>query len=113
MNDLFDPPPSERSSTTSVAAAAAKTPLSAGQQRRNVMRVLVIFGALTREQIAEELGLSGDSVRPRVWELMRHDPPLVRENGERPTVSGRMAAVLEPTFAGRVWLAESQTRESP
>ena len=49
---------------------------------------------LTRQEIEQGLGLSGDSVRPRVAELIARD--LVRPSGEiRRTVTGRATEVLE------------------
>jgi len=53
----------------------------------------------TREEIAEKLELSGDTVRPRVKELLGEaknwTDPLVRRNGEtRKTKSGLSAEVL-------------------
>jgi hypothetical protein len=66
------------------------------------MRVLVALKAnpegLTRQQLEAELGMSGDTVRPRVAELMARR--LIRPSGEiRRTESGRASEVLEAVTA--------------
>jgi predicted transcriptional regulator len=76
---------------TSIAAAEAIRPFS-GRGR------LAVYQSLenrpqTREELTESTGLNGDTVRPRVAELLQRG--MVRENGERATQSGRMAKVLE------------------
>ena len=82
---------------TSKAAAAAKAP-SAAQQRTRVREWLEGRGeaGATAEEIQEGLGLAGDSVRPRLWELRGNGghPRLVEDSGSRrATRSGRAAVV--------------------
>lgn len=62
------------------------------------MRVLVALRAnpegLTRQELETELGMDGNTVRPRVAELMARR--LIRPSGEiRRTASGRASEVLE------------------
>lgn len=62
------------------------------QQQRSVLDALEA-GGLTREEIGEWLGWSGDTVRPRVDELMKKG--FIEEAGEmRLTRRGKRAAVL-------------------
>lgn len=50
---------------------------------------------MTREEIAFKTGLAGSTVRPRVWEMLHHDPALLTEGpDQRPTCSGRLAFIL-------------------
>lgn len=88
--------PPSNGTRTSRAAAEAIEPLAA-RQRRHVFRDLIWWtkyhqGA-TREQLAETTGLSGDSLRPRVWELIKQG--YAEPTGQtRRTRSGREAEVL-------------------
>jgi len=100
---LFVEPPHAKGSGTSRAAAKEKTALSASAQRVLVARVLAATPC-TREELCYATMLSGDSLRPRIWEMLRAAPPLVRAHGERRTESNRLAEVLELTDAGRAWL---------
>lgn len=85
--------PPHNGSRTSKAAARAIIPHTAKQRKWVFAWIKAHHGCgITREQIGRSLGLSGDSVRPRVWELMRQG--LVYEKGQRRTRAGRMAAVL-------------------
>lgn len=56
------------------------------------------YGA-TREEIQKWFGLSGDSVRPRIKELLAEakgwtEPRIKRTTGSRPTEAGNQAEVL-------------------
>jgi predicted ArsR family transcriptional regulator len=84
-------PPFIPNSDTSYAAAksAART---APAQRQQVYATLVAAGPLTAEQLAEHLGLSGDSIRPRLVEL-RRDGDVVDTGQRRKTAAGRFAVV--------------------
>lgn len=80
------------------AAAAAKE--GSARQREMVYDYIRSRGpgGATREEVCEALCLGGDSVRPRIWELMGnngHDM-LIRKTGHtRKTNSNRNAAILE------------------
>lgn len=78
---------------TSRAAAQAIEP-KAGTYRHAVLELIRLEPhGLTREDLCELTGLSGDTIRPRVWELIGQG--LIMESGEtRPTRSGRAAEVL-------------------
>jgi hypothetical protein len=90
-------PPARHESSTSIAAAEKIKP-DANTQRALVLSYLRGRGSTgaTREEICTALGMSGDSIRPRVWELMRAKPvPLVVETpATRRTQSGREAFIL-------------------
>ena len=82
---------------TSRAAAVSKAP-TAAQQRTRVLLWISGRGELgaTAEEIQEGLGLSGDSVRPRLWELRGnagHDRVVEDSGSHRPTRAGRAAVV--------------------
>ena len=84
---------------TSKRAAINKRP-TASAQRERVYRYLAECGSYgaTREEIQEALGLSGDSVRPRVKELLgwgqRPQRLAVIPGVTRVTRSGQRAEVL-------------------
>lgn len=87
----FDRP---HNGTATSLAAAESMEGHAAKQRREVLNYLrdCADGA-TREEIERGLGMSGNSVRPRVWELRRMG--LVKQVGQRPASSGRLAYVLK------------------
>ena len=95
--DMFQPyrghPPHVAGSDTSKAAADSKKPTAAIQR----LRVLAFIGGCkargcTDEEIAEGMGIGGNSVRPRRRELELRG--LIEKREEtRPTRSGRMAVV--------------------
>lgn len=87
-------PPSAPGSATS-AAAAEQIGGVAGEQRRLVYEAVSLAkgDGLTREEIAAVTGLSGDSTRPRCWELLKLGW-LVETTRTRTTAAGRKAAVL-------------------
>ena len=88
----FDAPP-DNGTRTSREAAIRAIPL-ASHQRQLVLTVLQAHGPLTREGIEQASGLSGNSVRPRVSELLTAG--LVMELEEWSTTrSGRRAALLK------------------
>jgi hypothetical protein len=95
-------PPFARNSETSRQAAIAKYNAGTGKSQREMIYRWIKFrgdtGA-TREEIQEHLELSGDTVRPRVCELLGaakgHTVPKIRLSGEtRKTKSGIKAEVL-------------------
>lgn len=68
--------------------------------RAEVLRLLMdLGGAYTDEQIAEALGMSPNTERPRRVELVRLG--LVAPDGEALTRSGRRAVRWRATVAGR------------
>jgi response regulator of citrate/malate metabolism len=87
--NLFTQPP-DNGTTTSKAAAKS---VDAATLRACVLETIEAAAAgLTREEIEAATGLSGNTVRPRVWELVHAG--LVAECGTRRTASGRAAAVM-------------------
>lgn len=94
------------SSDTSRQAALDNYPRS-GTQRRRVLEAIGQAGewGRTRDELAHELGLSGNAIRPRVCELS--DGGFVEESGRtRKTDLGSEAAVLVLTTKGREQMRE-------
>lgn len=60
-----------RSRPTSAWANRVRSKMTAKRQRERIVKCLVCYGPLTREAIGLTIGLRGDSLRPRVRELMR------------------------------------------
>ena len=97
-------PPFARESETSRQAAIAKYDAhNSKNQRETIYRWIKFRGAqgATREEIADALDMSGDTVRPRVWELMgagskqgRAAAAITRNGKTRKTKSGMKAEVL-------------------
>jgi len=97
----FDTPhPPHNQTATSKAAAEAIAP-KAGTLRATILdfvRRQGVTGA-TAHEIQQCLGLSGDTVRPRLWELRGHSsktpmPVLLEASGEtRKSPSGRASVV--------------------
>jgi hypothetical protein len=78
---------------TSKAAAESLSAESTYTIRETIYRFIASSGdGATREEIEEALGIGGNTVRPRVRELLAAF--RLREYGERKTRSGRNAAVL-------------------
>lgn len=91
---FFDALPSNGTYTSGVAAQRKKR--TAAQQRERVLKFIQGCGAegCIREDICTALHLTGDSVRPRVWELVKQG--LIEDTCiTRPTLSGRPAFVLK------------------
>lgn len=92
---FFDPPHGTR--PTSAAAAEQIRP-DANRLRKAVLQVIVDRGMIgaTDEEIQRELGLAGNTERPRRREL--EQAHLVVDSGQRrATSSGRMAIVWVAT----------------
>ena len=89
-------PPFARNSETSRQAAIDKYDAeTAGSQRELIYRLIRFMGArgATREEIQDKLELSGDTVRPRVCELLKAG--LIKLAGmTRKTKCGKQAEVL-------------------
>lgn len=98
-------------SETSRQAALANYPRTGKQRHRVAMAVLRAGNhGRTRDELAEELGLSANSVRPRVVELLE-GAWIEDSGGTRRTSSGQDAEVLR---ASEALLAEAQRRgEAP
>lgn len=102
--DFSTPLPHNGTSTSRAAAVGAQASGQASTDRERVLRAIQAAGerGITRSDICHQLGLSGDTVRPRVWELMGNGSgqavheSLIAEQGERiPDCGGRrMQAVL-------------------
>lgn len=91
---LFDPPPSVAGSATSHKAAESIRPKAAAL-RRQVFDYIATRGwaGATRQEIEAALGISGNTVRPRVVELVKAGM-VIETNRSRKTSAGRLAAVL-------------------
>jgi len=86
---------------TAKLAATLVMPYS-GTQRKRVLNAVWRAGiaGATRDEIAERLGMSPNTVRPRVVELVEHG--WIEPDGRtRPTALGRLAEVLVLTERGR------------
>lgn len=94
QRSFFDEPPPHNGTPTSIAAADSITE-SADTLRARVLAYVVSRGAMgaTREEIEVGTGIGGNTVRPRVRELIR-DLRLVESGLMRSTCSGRLAVVL-------------------
>jgi DNA-binding Lrp family transcriptional regulator len=87
---LWDIPPHNGTPTSIDAAEAIH---DASTLRATVLAAIEAApNGLTREELEKATGLSGNTVRPRVWELLRAG--RITACGCRPTASGRAAAVL-------------------
>jgi hypothetical protein len=88
--------PYSNATTSRAAAHAARG--SAKAQRLLVLGALRNAGdaGLTREDLQYLLDLPGDSVRPRVWQLLQQGLIAVSDR-QRATFSGRIAEVLVST----------------
>ena len=105
MNDLFNQTaPYQPTSATSREAAEAIKPV-AGRCRRQVLEGFRSFGneGATRQEIADFIGMSGDTLRPRVLELARIGA-LVNTGRTRFTPSLRRAEIWRITQAGAAML---------
>lgn len=91
---LFDPP-SHRNAPRGTSELAAKSVReSAESMRRRVLAYLTQQGerGATDEEIQIALEMSGNTQRPRRWELQNAD--VIKDSGKRrPNKSGRAAAV--------------------
>lgn len=101
---LWDAPAPSVPRSTSEDAADGQSRSKRQIDRVRILRAVAFTrDGLTRDQIAEELGISPNTVRPRIVELMTlgyvHDQRLMRL-----TQTGSLAAVCEATDAGRAWL---------
>ena len=92
-------------SETSRQAAIAKYDAGSSPSQREMIYRLIMFAGdkgQTREEIAEKLDLSGDTVRPRICELLGAakgwpDALIKRSGKTRATKSGLKAEVLVVT----------------
>jgi len=92
---LFDAPPFQKHSVTSRQASESMK----GKTKSLRAQVLDLLKteALTDEQIAQRLNLSGSTARPRRIELQKAG--LVKASGTTKTASGRNATVWTVTTA--------------
>lgn len=89
--------PSPRGKATSKKAALDNWPRS-GSQREKILNLLTVYGdyrrtGLTREEIGLKLGMFGDTVRPRVLELIQGGW-LIETEHTRLTRKGNDSVVL-------------------
>lgn len=68
------------------AAADGIAPV-AGSLRARVLALIVARGAMTEQEVEQALGLPGNTVRPRLWELERDGAIQKADKGT--TASGR------------------------
>lgn len=99
QNTLWDALPYQAHSATSKAAAESMAGQKAQTLRSKVLELLKTE-ALTDEEIANRLDLSGSTARPRRIELVQAG--LVAQVGTKKTASGRTAATwsVTPTNIG-------------
>ena len=95
MPTLFDAPPFQAHSITSREASASMKGKT--QTLRAQVLALLKAEALTDEQIAQRLSLSGSTARPRRIELQKAG--LVEPAGTTKTASGRNATIWTATTA--------------
>jgi predicted transcriptional regulator len=89
QTDMFAPPHSDRDTSLDAANAIRSV---AGRLRLLVLNAIREQGGrgACNHELEAALGLAGNTVRPRVWELRRFG--LVEDSGlRRPTPSGRQA----------------------
>ena len=108
VNSLWDAPAPSVPTDASEAAADGQGITKRAGDRVTILRALAWHhDGLTRDQIAEETGISPNTVRPRIVELVAlgfvTDTRLTRL-----TVTGSTAAVCEVTDKGRTYLAEAR-----
>lgn len=93
--DIGDPLPPHNGTRTSMEAAAS-IQHKAPSWRERIFNYIQSRGGsgATRDEIERKLGISGNTVRPRITELL--DAHRIRESKTttRPTRSGRQAFVL-------------------
>jgi hypothetical protein len=103
---LFDAPAPSVPRPTSEDASDQQTRGKRAIDRLTVLRTVAWHhDGLTRDQIAEETGISPNTVRPRIVELITLGH-IADRRLTRLTVTGSPAAVCEVTDAGRNWLKE-------
>lgn len=93
---LFGDPPHNKT-RTSIAAAASKRSSVATERFRVISYIRSCPNGATREEIEDGLGMPGNTVRPRVWELLGnsgHARQLREGPTTRRTRSGRQAFIL-------------------
>lgn len=82
------------STATSIAAADSISPEKAATQRERILMFVKSQGGATRDEIEVGLNMAGNTVRPRVWELVRAGR-LIESSEQRPTRAGCKAKVLK------------------
>jgi hypothetical protein len=92
------PLPFARESDTSVAAARSVRDVAPFQRGRIYAALALARDGLTGDELETRLGLSHQTVGPRLWELRGQDrrrvlPELIVGHGTRLTRSGRPATV--------------------
>lgn len=91
-------PPSTPDPVSKAAAVSVKE--SAGNLRRAVLMAIVNYGPISAWMLEEGLEMSGDTVRPRLWELERHGM-IVKTTAKGTTPSGRACYLYVATERGR------------
>ena len=92
LGPLFDAPPSVRVDTSEAAAASIATDATKIRDRvEDFIRRCGMFGA-TEQEVEDGLALSGNTARPRLWELEK-EGRVMKSTRTRQTRSGRKARV--------------------
>jgi len=103
-----DPP---HNGTDTSAAAAESVREKATRLRRLVFETVAreFPGGLTRQEIESLTGLAGNTVRPRVWELVL-DYGLLRDTDERRLTRSRRLASVVVMVPGAVFSEEKKEK---
>lgn len=97
MDERVNGLPPHNSTPTSIQAASSKRSTAATERARVLAYIQSRRDGATREEVEEALGISGNSVRPRVAELLGnygHTKVLREGPTTRKTKAGRNAAIL-------------------
>ena len=95
---VAEPKPPPTTADVMSRAAAASMLDAAGGIRRRVAECISQYGPVAEWRIEEILGIEGNTVRPRIWEL-RH-AKLVESRGSGLTPSGRRCHLYVLTALG-------------
>jgi hypothetical protein len=103
---LWDAPAPSVPRATSEGAADRQTVPKRENDRERILRALA-YATLTRDEIATLTGISPNTVRPRIVELITVGHVTDTKQTRR-TATGSPAAVCEATLAGLHWLGERE-----
>lgn len=91
--DVRYPAPPSTPEPHSLAAAAAILPV-VGTRRAIVLQAIQDHGPIAEWQLEALLGWPGNTIRPRIWELIQVG--LIERQGTIPTPSGRTSWLYVP-----------------
>lgn len=100
QRELFELPIDRPAVDVDTSQAAAESMRERAETlRARVLLTLAAHGGLTQDECERATELTGNTLRPRFWELERRG--LIRRSDDRrPTRSGRMAHVYRTTARG-------------